>query len=302
MPLNSRSKEMIAEGAQHIRQVVVARGSLGWDSARHELRQNTRYQVVRDRTLEHIGDYGVRNNWFMYANEDGFWAVGSGPARHITDLVQRWGDETIDGPRVRNDAVRRVVGTLRDTFEDPTVDRNAVEMAQYLNERLPLSSQELGSFRSFVVWGIENGLLVGDMDMMVPPADIRETGLRRGTVRARIVANSMTNTRGQWLWDVISPDGMSQEWHTIREMSQRITELLEGSFDDDDDIQDVLDELRADENVDPLEAAIQHALFVAEDHGEGPCADEHRQLASWLMELQALREAVGRAADLVGDR
>ena len=46
-----------------------------------------------------------------------------------------------------------------------------------------------------------------------------------------------------------------------------------------------------------LDDAIQHAEHRG--RGEGPCAADHRQLAAWLRELRALREACDGEGALV---
>lgn len=41
-----------------------------------------------------------------------------------------------------------------------------------------------------------------------------------------------------------------------------------------------------------LDEVIQHAEETAEELGDCPCAEEHRQLAEWLKELKLLRETI----------
>lgn len=238
--LSAKGKQNIRDGAEYLQKALEREGALSWGGAKEVLRKSLIYHRVEDVTLERIGLHGEEQELFVFSNGRSFSKVGDPqPPGFIRDHIDAFVDATTDPQdKKKRGAMRTCLNRIMRDYGDPTIDHDAVTLAQDLNEKTRTGTPEdkdLGTYRSFVRWGIENGLLRGDLRLMVHPEDMVSPGLRRGTARARIQGNSMTNTKGEWLWIVQHPDGTEhRESHTIPGMERRLNELAAQQVDDEE--------------------------------------------------------------------
>lgn len=296
MTMNAASKAAIADSTQHLAVMIPRQGGMSREAAKEALRNARYYTRVEDITIDRIGRKGREEKLYNYDEARGFWPLGV--ADHpgfIRDLVPEFLTETVISKKFRP-ILRRRLETVLTRFDDPLVTYNAVVYLQVLTQETSDGSFDdelLGSYRSFVIWGIEAGYLMGDIRYVVPPKELVTEGLRRGTATAKIYnRNLATNKGGQWQWQVVHPDGHVEiMWSDVLGMILTLKEIAETSVDDSEDISAILGDL-----IDPplaalpmdIDRAIHHAHAQAEAL-DGTQAEDHHQVADWLTELKDAR-------------
>jgi len=240
MPLNRSSILRIERGTAIIHAELQTRNRFTPDFAKFLLRSNGVCKQVRANTLDRIGESGKDQGLYGYDSAHGFWKEQTdNPPKFAREYVDEWSTSTsvagpgADGGRTRG-MMRTRVNNALNTMGDPNVLQDMVNLCQQLNEQTDNSDAAewaaLGSFRSFVAWGIDNGYWAGNKDLLWIPTEL-QSGVRQGVYSARI-AQGMTNTLNQWTWWITDQEGKETGFlGTSEELAEYLNTLNADSMD-----------------------------------------------------------------------